>query len=98
MASAVQRIVVQTTAQDKKAIATKAKKLGLPISELMRRGAFAYESEEDEQALGILADSARAAAERATGSIDDALSFIEQSNERIAEMERKAAKAKAKAD
>ena len=36
MASAVERIVVQATAQDKKAIAAKAKKLDLPISELMR--------------------------------------------------------------
>ena len=44
MASAVERIVVQATTRDKKAIAAKAKKLDLPISELMRRGAFAYAS------------------------------------------------------
>ena len=46
MAAAVQRIVVQTTTQDKKSIAAKAKRLDIPISELMRRGAFAYESGE----------------------------------------------------
>ena len=42
MAAAVERIVVQATPQEKKAIAAKAKRLGLPISELMRRGATAY--------------------------------------------------------
>src|SRR5438445_806478 len=39
MARAVERIVVQTTALEKKAITAKARKPGLPISELMRRGA-----------------------------------------------------------
>ena len=42
MAGAVERIVVQVTAQDKRTIAAKAKKLALPVSELMRRAAFAY--------------------------------------------------------
>jgi len=44
MATAIQRTVVQTTTQDKKAIAAKAKKLDMPVSELMRRGAFAYDA------------------------------------------------------
>jgi len=93
MAGAVERIVVQATAQDKKAIAAKAKKLDLPISELMRRGAFAYESSESDAELGALADTAKGAADRAGAAIDDALSFIEASNRRIATMEAKAAKA-----
>jgi hypothetical protein len=38
MAGAVERIVVQATPQEKRAIAAKARRLGLPISELMRRG------------------------------------------------------------
>ena len=41
MAAAIARIVVQATAEEKKAIAAKAKRLGLPVSELMRRGATA---------------------------------------------------------
>ena len=65
MATAIARIVVQATAQDKKAIAAKAKRLKLPISELMRRGAFAYEPDEADEELGALADSAKAAADRA---------------------------------
>jgi hypothetical protein len=87
MPGAVERIVVQATAQEKKAIAAKAKRLGLPISELMRRGATAYKSAESDEELGVLADTARAAAERAGASIDAALKFIEASNKRIAAME-----------
>jgi creatinine amidohydrolase/Fe(II)-dependent formamide hydrolase-like protein len=87
MAAAVQRIVVQATTQDKKAIAAKAKKLDIPISELMRRGAFAYEAAAIDEETGILADAAKAAADRAGASIEDALDFIAASNKRIAMME-----------
>ncbi len=93
MAAAVERIVVQATVQDKKAIAAKAKRLELPVSELMRRGAFAYESKEADAELATLADAARGAAERAGASIDDALAFIEASNKRIGAMEAKTTKA-----
>jgi hypothetical protein len=96
MAGAVERIVVQATSQEKKAIVAKAKKLDLSISELMRRGAFAYETGEADAELGALADAAKAAAERAGAAIDDALSFIEASNRRIATMEAKAAKVQAR--
>lgn len=96
MAAAVERIVVQATAQDKRIIAAKAKKLDIPVSELMRRGAFAYESNESDAELGALADAAKGAADRAGAAIDDALSFIEASNNRIAAMEAKAAKASAR--
>ena len=87
MAQAVERIVVQATVQEKKAIAAKAKKLRLPIAELMRRGATAYRSSETDEQLGALADAAKAAAERAGASIDDAMAFIEASNRRIAALE-----------
>jgi hypothetical protein len=90
MATAVQRIVVQATTQDKKAIAAKAKRLDIPISELMRRGAFAYESSEADEELGALADAAKSAADRAGAAIDDALEFIEASNKRISALESKA--------
>ena len=91
MAAAIERIVVQATPREKKAITAKAKKLGLPISELMRRGATAYESAEADEELGALADAAKAAGDRASDSIDDTLAFIDASNKRIAAMEAKAA-------
>jgi hypothetical protein len=92
MATAVQRIVVQATVQDKRAIAAKAKKLDMPISELMRRGAFAYVSSDTDNEMGALADAAKGAADRAGAAIDDALDFIASSNERIAAMEAQVAK------
>jgi len=98
MPSATERIVVQTTPQEKKAIAAKAKRLALPISELMRRGAFAYESKENDAELAALADAAKTSAVRSGAAIDHALSFIEASNKRIAALEAKAlAKASRKA-
>ena len=96
-ATAVERIVVQTTAGDKKAITAKAKKFDMPVSELMRRGAFAYASDEADQELGALADAAKGAADRAGAAIDDALTYINASNKRIASMELAAAKAATKA-
>ena len=45
---------------------------------------------ETDEELGVLADKAKAAADRASGSIDDVLAFVEASNKRIAAMEAKA--------
>ena len=92
MAAATERIVVQATPQEKKAISAKAKKLGLPVSELMRRGATAYQSADSDDELGAVADAAMAAANRAADAIDDMLAFVEASNKRIATMEAKADK------
>lgn len=93
-ATAIERIVVQASRQEKKAISAKAKRLGLPVSELMRRGATAYESAEANEELAVVADAAKAAADRAAKSIDDVLAFVEASNKRIAAMEAKADKLK----
>lgn len=90
MATAVERIVVQATPREKRAILTKAKRLGLPLSELMRRGAAAYDPIESREELGVLADRARSAAEGAAAAIDRALQAVAASNKRIAAMESKA--------
>ncbi len=90
--AAVERIVVQATPQEKMAITAKAKRLGLPVAELMRRGASAYKSAESDEELGAVADAAMAAADRASNAIDDVLAFVAASNKRIAAMEAKAAK------
>ncbi len=97
MAAAVERIVVQATAQEKQAIVGKARRLGMPVSELMRRGAAAYDGGDLERAgaeLGVLADAARQAAERASAAIDDALDFIAASNRRLAALEADAEQAR----
>lgn len=86
-AKANERIVVPTTLSEKLTIAAKAKKFDMPVSELMRRGALAYSSDQADQELGALADAAKGAADRACSAIDDAMSFIDASNKRIASME-----------
>ena len=91
-AAAVERIVVQATPKEKKSISAKAKRLGLPVSELMRRGASAYNSTQEDEELGALADAAMAAANRAADSIDDMLAYVAASEKRISAMEAKAAK------
>lgn len=92
MTAAVARIVVQATPQEKKEIVAKAKKLGVPVAELMRRGAIGYSADEDDAQLDALADAARKAAERAGAAIDDALAFIAASEKRIAAMSARPAK------
>jgi hypothetical protein len=87
MATAIARIVVQATTRDKKAIVAKARALGIPISELMRRGALEYQSSESDAELATLADAAKAAADRAGAAIDDSLDFIAKSNKRIAALQ-----------
>lgn len=94
MSLAIERVVVQVTAEDKRQISAKAAKLEIPLSELMRRAAFAYSPQADEQALGELADAANQAASNAGAAIDDALAFMAKSNLRIAAMERKAVAAR----
>lgn len=87
MSAAIERIVVQATVDQKKAIAVKAKRLGLPISELMRRGASSYQESGSDEELAAMADAARGAAERAGAAIDEALAFVKASNRRIAALE-----------
>jgi hypothetical protein len=86
--NATARIVVQATPQEKRNIASKAKALGMPVSELMRRGATAYSADDSQLELAALADAARLAADRSCQAIDDSLAYIEASNARIAKMER----------
>lgn len=93
---ATERIVVQATREEKKAITAKAKKLGLPVSELMRRGATAYQPDESDADLGVMADTALAAANRASAAIDDVLAFVAASEKRIAAMEAQAKAGKAR--
>jgi hypothetical protein len=92
--AATDRIVVQATPREKRAIVDKARRLGLPVAELMRRGATAYEPAEADEQLGALADAAKAAAERAGASIDDALTFVTASNKRIALLEARTRRAR----
>lgn len=83
-ATANERIVVQVTAVQKRAIANTAKRLGLNVSELMRQAAQGFTPPEDEQEILALVERVNASTKEASEALDDALSFVEESNRRIA--------------
>jgi hypothetical protein len=90
MSLAIERVVVQIAPADKRRIEAKAKRMDLPLSEMMRRAAFSYTSDSEDADLGALADRAKQSADNSVAAIDDALNFIAASNRRITAMERAA--------
>lgn len=86
MAAATERIVVQVTTVQKRAIASTAKRLGLNVSELMRQAAQGFTPSDDEQEINALIGRVNASTKEANEALDDALSFVAESNKRIAAM------------
>jgi phosphate uptake regulator len=86
MAAANERIVVQVTTSQKLAIASTAKRLGLNVSELMRQAAQGFTPSDDEADLLALIERVNASSKEANTALDDALSYIADSNKRIAAM------------
>lgn len=95
MPTAIERIVVQTTPQEKRAIVAKAKKLDMTVSELIRTGVRAYLPADAD--LVALAEAAQASAERSMAAMDDAFVAVAASNARIARMEAAASPRQGKA-
>jgi len=86
MATATERIVVQVTASQKRAIANTAKRLGLNVSELMRQAAQGFTPANDEADINTLLERVDISTREANEALDDALSFVAESNKRIAAM------------
>ena len=84
MAAATERIVVQVTAGQKRAITQTAKRLGLNVSELMRQAVQGFTPSDDEQEILALVDRVNVSTKEANSALDDALSFVAESNKRIA--------------
>ena len=84
MAAATQRIVVQVTTSQKRAITQTAKRLGLNVSELMRQAAQGFTPSDDERDILALVDRVNASTKEANDALDDALAFVAESNKRIA--------------
>lgn len=83
MAAATERIVVQVTPAQKKAIAGTAKRLGMNVSELMRQSALGFTPSDDEDEILALVERVNASTKEASDALDDALSFVAESNKRI---------------
>ena len=86
MAAATERIVVQVTTVQKRAIAQTAKRLGLNVSELMRQAAQGFTPSDDEEEILALVERVNASTKEASEALDDALAFVAESNRRIEAM------------
>lgn len=91
MATATERIPVLVTTTEKGQIANMAKSAGLSMGEFLRRAAAAYRPSEEDKVLEGMIDQMNKTTAQASAAIDEALTFVEASNKRIAAMERKAA-------
>lgn len=91
MAIATERIPVLVTATEKGQIAKMAKSQGLSMGEFLRRAAASYRPNEEDKLLEGMIDQMNKTTAQASAAIDEALAFVDESNKRIAAMERKAA-------
>jgi uncharacterized protein (DUF1778 family) len=88
MSTATERIVVQVTPSQKKSIASTAKRMGLNVSELMRRAVEGFAPLEDERQFEALLERVGRSTREASAAIDDALDFVAESNKRIQALEK----------
>jgi hypothetical protein len=95
MATATERIPVLVTATEKGQIAKMAKASGLSMGEFLRRAAASFRPSDDDKALEGMIDQMNKTTAEAGAAIDKALKFVDESNNRIELMERKAVERKA---
>lgn len=88
MSTATQRIPVLVTPDEKAKIAALAKEAGISMGEFLRRAAAAFRHAGDDEALEAMIDQMAKTTRQASRAMDEALLFVEQSNRRIAAMER----------
>jgi len=89
MATATERIPVLVTASEKGRIAELAKAAGLSMGEFLRQAAASFRPAQDDTILEGMIEQMVKTTAQANAAIDDALSFVEASNKRIAKMEAK---------
>lgn len=86
--AATERIQVLVSPEQKARIASKATTVGMTMSEFLRCAADAYALSEDEAIMQAMIEQLTTTTAQACTAIDDALSFVEASNLRIADLER----------
>lgn len=89
MATATKRISILVTRQEKASITRAAKAAGVSVGEFLRRAAASFNPSEDDALLEGMIDQMTKTTAQASAAIDDALAFVEASNQRIAELEAK---------
>lgn len=88
MLSATAHIVVQATPQEKRAIVTRARRIGMSVSELMCAGAASFEPAP--RYLIELARAAQESVDRSSTLVHASMTEIAKSNARIKTLEAKA--------
>lgn len=86
MSTASERIVVQVTSLQKRAIARTAKQFGLNVSELIRQAVQGYIPAANADQILALLGQVDASTQQANTAMDDALAFVAASNKRIEAM------------
>ncbi len=89
MATASERVPVLMTTEDKEFIKNRAKEAGITTSEYMRQAARNYQSVSNDNDMLEMIGEMNKATQKAENAIDDALSFVAESNKRIKAMEEK---------
>ena len=89
MATASERVPVLMTTEEKVFIKSRAKEEGITTSEYMRQAAKNYQSVSNDNDMLKMIGEMNKATQKAEGAIDDALSFVAESNKRIKAMEEK---------
>jgi len=87
MATATERIVVQVTPQQKANIAGTAKRLGLNVSDFMRRAAENFHAGSDDRDLEALLRQVEMSTQQANQAIDHTLASVAESERRLAVLE-----------
>lgn len=87
MATATERIPILVTPQEKAWIAQKAQEAQLSMGEFLRRAASSFHPDADERMLEGMIEQMLKTTAQANAAIDEALAYVEASNQRIAAME-----------
>lgn len=89
MSTATERIPVLVTINEKSRIAKMAKDAGLSMGEFLRRAAASFSPSQDDAAIEAMIDQMVKTTKAANRALDEALAYVEQSNNRINAMEAK---------
>jgi hypothetical protein len=87
MATATARVPVLMSPMEKNLFAEKAQQAGISLGELFRRAAASYQTRENDTLWEGMIIQMQKSTAQAENAIDDALAFVEKSNQRIAKME-----------
>jgi len=87
MATATERIPVLVSREEKINLAQKARQSRISMGEYLRRAAAAYRATDDDAVLEGMISQMLKTTEQAGHAVDNALAFVEASNQRIAAME-----------